>query len=776
MDRPIYSVQYHPEASPGPHDADYLFKQFVDDMEKTTLMPRREDLKTNSRHRRRPDRHRAGVRVRLLGHAGVQGAAVRRARRHPHQQQSGDHHDGPGDGRPHLHRAAHRRSRHEGHRKGAPRRDSADRRRTDRAQPCRRAARRRRARSVRREADRRERRRHQARRRSPAVPRRDERDRRRHARQRPCAIDRRSDSHRQDDGISGHHPAVVHDGRRRRRHRLQHRRVPRARRARPRDEPGPRAPHRRVGHRLERVRARGDARRRRQLRRHLLDREHRSDGRAHRRQHHRRAGADADRQGISAHARRRAAHHQQGRRRDRRIEHPVLREPEGRPHAGHRDEPARVAVIRAGVEGHGVPDREDRRQARARLSPRRDSQRHHAAHPRVVRADDRLHRDEDSAVELREVPAGRSHADDADEVGGRGDVDRAHVQGVVSQGRAIARARQGGPAADAAGRRRRRRGAAEEAGRAERPAHVGAVQGARARLDRRAAARADAHRSVVPPAVQPDFRAAAHRRHAGVPRAVGRFPANAEARRVRRSRDCRHLRRARSDDSRAAHRRRARARVQAHRHVRGRVRVVHALHVQHVRAGRRVEPDEQIEGRHSRERPEPDRAGARVRLLLLSRGVRAARRGVRDGHDQLQPGNRVDRLRHDRSVVFRAADVRRRHVGDRARGDRRRRRRVPRAVRRPDAAEAVARAAGRRREDSRHVARTRSTSPKIAAGSRSCCGISAFRSRRAAPPRRATKRARRRRRSGSRSSCGRRTCSAGGGWRSCTTWARSIAT
>jgi carbamoyl-phosphate synthase small subunit len=33
MDRPIYSVQYHPEASPGPHDADYLFKQFVEDMQ-----------------------------------------------------------------------------------------------------------------------------------------------------------------------------------------------------------------------------------------------------------------------------------------------------------------------------------------------------------------------------------------------------------------------------------------------------------------------------------------------------------------------------------------------------------------------------------------------------------------------------------------------------------------------------------------------------------------------------------------------------------------------
>lgn len=33
VDLPIYSVQYHPEASPGPHDADYLFRQFLDEME-----------------------------------------------------------------------------------------------------------------------------------------------------------------------------------------------------------------------------------------------------------------------------------------------------------------------------------------------------------------------------------------------------------------------------------------------------------------------------------------------------------------------------------------------------------------------------------------------------------------------------------------------------------------------------------------------------------------------------------------------------------------------
>jgi len=35
--KPVFCVQYHPEASPGPHDADYLFKQFVDEMEKRAM-------------------------------------------------------------------------------------------------------------------------------------------------------------------------------------------------------------------------------------------------------------------------------------------------------------------------------------------------------------------------------------------------------------------------------------------------------------------------------------------------------------------------------------------------------------------------------------------------------------------------------------------------------------------------------------------------------------------------------------------------------------------
>jgi carbamoyl-phosphate synthase small subunit len=36
---PFFSVQYHPEASPGPHDADYLFEQFVQTMRSSQALP-----------------------------------------------------------------------------------------------------------------------------------------------------------------------------------------------------------------------------------------------------------------------------------------------------------------------------------------------------------------------------------------------------------------------------------------------------------------------------------------------------------------------------------------------------------------------------------------------------------------------------------------------------------------------------------------------------------------------------------------------------------------
>lgn len=41
-DLPLFSVQYHPEASPGPHDSDYLFRQFVMMMQTGRPVARRE--------------------------------------------------------------------------------------------------------------------------------------------------------------------------------------------------------------------------------------------------------------------------------------------------------------------------------------------------------------------------------------------------------------------------------------------------------------------------------------------------------------------------------------------------------------------------------------------------------------------------------------------------------------------------------------------------------------------------------------------------------------
>ena len=177
--------------------------------------------------------------------------------------------------------------------------------------------------------------------------------------------------------LPGRRPPVVHDGRHRLRHRLRRGRPAPDRRRRPRRQPDHRGAPRGVDPRLEGVRARGDARQGRQRRDRLLDREPRPDGRAHRRLDHRRAGDDADRPRVPAPARPRDRHHPRGRRRHRRLQHPVRRQPRRRPADRHRDEPAGLAVQRAGVEGDRLPDREDRGQGRDRLHARRDPQRHH---------------------------------------------------------------------------------------------------------------------------------------------------------------------------------------------------------------------------------------------------------------------------------------------------------------------------------------------------------------------------------------------------------------
>ena len=119
---------------------------------------------------------------------------------------------------------------------------------------------------------------------------------------------------------------------------------------------------------------------------------------------HRRAGADADRQGISADALGEHCGAAGNRRRNRRFQRPVRSRSEDRADGGDRDEPARVALVGAGVESDRFPDRQGRGAAGGRLHARRDRQRHHRRRdPGELRADDRLCRDQDPALRLREV-------------------------------------------------------------------------------------------------------------------------------------------------------------------------------------------------------------------------------------------------------------------------------------------------------------------------------------------------------------------------------------
>ena len=103
--------------------------------------------------------------------------------------------------------------------------------------------------------------------------------------------------------------------------------------------------------------------------------------------------------------------------------------------------------------------------------------------------------------------------------------------------------------------------------------------------------------------------------------------------------------------------------------------------------------------------PEPHRPGYRVRLLLLPRLLRAHGCRVRDHHGQLQPRDRLDRLRHVGSALLRAADGGGRARNHPRRAVQRHARRRHRPVRRPDAAKARPGARRCRRSDPRHIAR-----------------------------------------------------------------------
>ena len=64
-------------------------------------------------------------------------------------------------------------------------------------------------------------------------------------------------------------------------------------------------------------------------------------------------------------------------------------------------------------------------------------QRDHRRHPGLVRADDRLHRHQDAALHVREIPRRRAAAVDLDEIGRRGDGDRPQLRRIGAEGAAL---------------------------------------------------------------------------------------------------------------------------------------------------------------------------------------------------------------------------------------------------------------------------------------------------------------------------------------------------
>jgi hypothetical protein len=201
-------------------------------------------------------------------------------------------------------------------------------------------------------------------------------------------------------------------------------------------QPQLRSAGRGIGAGLERIRAGGHARPQGQLRDRLLDRESRPDGRAHRRQHHRGAGqtlTDREYQRMRDAAWRSCA---------RSASRPAARtcssrQSRKRPHGGHRDESARLALQRAGLQGHRLPDRQDRRQSWPSATRWTNCATTSRARPRPASSRHRLCGHQNSALRLRESSRRRRHPRHPDEVGRRGHEHRPDLQAVLSRRRCV---------------------------------------------------------------------------------------------------------------------------------------------------------------------------------------------------------------------------------------------------------------------------------------------------------------------------------------------------
>ena len=242
-----------------------------------------------------------------------------------------------------------------------------------------------------------------------------------------------------DDRPAGDRPPGVHARRDRRRDRRDRARLPRADPGRPAGQPDRPGHGREVPRRLAGDRVRGDARRRRHVHRRLLDGERRPARRPHRRLDRRRARPDADRRRPPAAAQRGARDHPGARRRGR-LQRPVRALARLDRVRGHRGQPARLALVRAGLQGDRLPDRPGRGPDRGRAPAGRDPERRDRHDRGGLRAGARLRGGQAAALPVRQVPGRGPDARQPDEGDRRGDGHRPDVRVGAEQGAARPRA------------------------------------------------------------------------------------------------------------------------------------------------------------------------------------------------------------------------------------------------------------------------------------------------------------------------------------------------
>ncbi len=232
---------------------------------------------------------------------------------------------------------------------------------------------------------------------------------------------------------AGHHPARVHPGRDRRRHRGDRGGLLGARQGRPPRQPDQAGHDRALPGGLAGDRVRGHARRRGHVHRRVLDGERGPARRPHRRLDRGGARPDADRHRPPAAPERRARDHPRPRRGGR-LQRPVRAVAGLHRVRGDRGQPARLALVGAGVQGHRLPDRARRGPDRRRPDPGRDPERGHRDDRRRVRARAGLRRGQAAALPVRQVPGRGPEPGLPDEGDRRGHGDRPHLRGRAQQG------------------------------------------------------------------------------------------------------------------------------------------------------------------------------------------------------------------------------------------------------------------------------------------------------------------------------------------------------